>query len=125
MSWGTWLTGTGTNDLKSSLSFPRSSVCASPVSLTTRVVYHPLWVPVWGPAGTRHRREGSGGHGAWHLVKGITVELEVCYRRERRAAGEDLALVFTLRREDVCAQVAPVVLGREKGGKWGQTSFIQ
>lgn len=59
-----------------------------------------------------------GGH-AGRLVKGVTVELEVCDGRERGAAGEDRALVVSLRREDVGAQVAPVVLGRETGGKVG------
>lgn len=43
----------------------------------------------------------------------ITVELEVRYWRESRAAGEHLTLVFSLRWEDVSAQVTTVVLGEK------------
>ena len=47
-------------------------------------------------------------------VRAVTVELEVRDWRESRAAGEHLALIFTLRRQDVGAQVPAIVL-REKG----------
>lgn len=54
--------------------------------------------------------------GRWGPVLGsvglFTVEFEVCYWRESRAAGERLALIFSLRWEDVGAQVATVILER-------------
>lgn len=59
---GTQSAGTGKSGLKSSLSFPSPlSACASPGSLITHRVSHPLWAPAWGWVGTGHRREGSGG----------------------------------------------------------------
>lgn len=44
-----------------------------------------------------------------------TVELEVCYWRERRATGENLTLIFILRWEDVGAQVPTIILGEREG----------
>lgn len=60
-------------------------------------------------------RERVGGVGS----KSITVELEVRYWRKSRAAGEHLTLVFTLRWEDVSAQVPTVVLEERRTVKWG------
>lgn len=48
-------------------------------------------------------------------VKAVTVELEVRDWRESRATGENLALIFTLRREDVGAQVPAIVLREREG----------
>lgn len=56
------------------------------------------------------------------LIKAITIEFEVCYWRERRAADESLTLIFSLGWEDVSAQVPTIILGdtrrkeRRKGG---------
>lgn len=45
----------------------------------------------------------------------VTVEFEVCYRRERGAAGESLALIFSLGWEDVSAQITTIILGDIRG----------
>lgn len=58
------------------------------------------------------------------LIKAITVEFEVCYWRESRAAGEGLTLILTLRWEDVSAQVPTVVLGGSQRDDGEQTSII-
>lgn len=67
--------------------------------------------------GAEGRRWVTGG--VWVGSRSVTVELEVRYWRESRAAGEQLTLVFTLCWEDVSAQVPTVVLGERRTGKWG------
>lgn len=67
-----------------------------------------------GAAGGSVLRREARGRGSG--VKTVTVELEVRDWRESRATGENLSLIFPLRREDVSAQVPAIILGeRERG----------
>lgn len=55
----------------------------------------------------------------WAFSRPFTIEFEVRYRRECRAAGESLALVFSLGWEDVSTQVPTIILGdTRRKEKW-------